>query len=163
MSNLCNAFVRTGLAVKSAAIQIRSTASIYAESEGRRFGDIVIPTLEGSQDLVDKSLMMVCRGVNRELWQQPLDRIKKVYDVPANYDFSIWTHCPALPDAPEVEFMVNDEFTHIRGKWGSNHPVFGENIQTCEIGDMICRSLQDHNDMWVVRRKLFDATYSVKK
>jgi hypothetical protein len=163
MNVLGNSFARTGLASKSAAIQIRSTASIYAESEGRRFGDIVIPTLEGSQVLVDEALMMVCRGVNKELWQQPLNRITKVYDVPANCDFSMWNHCPAKPNAPEVEFMVNTEFTHIRGKWGSSHPVLGENIQTCEIGDMICRSLEDKDDMWVVRRKLFDATYTIKK
>jgi hypothetical protein len=134
---------------------------LHPSMQKAKVGDIRIPTLEGSQDLVDKSLMMVCRGVNGELWQQPLDRIKKVYDVPSNYDFTRWNHCPAKPNAPEVEFMVNMEFTHIRGKWGSNHPVFGENIQTCEIGDMICRSLEDPDDMWVVRRKLFNATYSV--
>ena len=152
-------FVKERNAKKSANIQVRSSGAVYDEARGRIFWDISLPTLEGSQNLSEDSF--ICKGVNNELWQQPLSRIRKVYDLPKNADFSGWVVATAKPNAPEVEFMVNKDFTHVRGAWGSFVKEFGPNCQTCDPGDIICRSTTDHSDMWVVRRKMFFATYKL--
>ena len=40
------------------------------------------------------------------------------------------------------------------------HRVADE-LQSFKIGDYVCRQTYDHNDQWIVREALFDATYEI--
>lgn len=126
-----------------------------------------LDTLEGRQPI--NMTFMFCLGNAGDVWQQKPAALFKKYDVLAIDDLG-WMVCHPKPEN-EVEFfeltdkhertaMGSGDGYVIQGQWGSL--VDGrENMQECMRGDFICRQTYDHTDRWVVRRRLFQNTYTV--
>lgn len=102
------------------------------------------------------------------------------YNVTA-IDTEGWMVCEPKPDNSVNCFEVPDDFFNkdftksypydsaynlgdfcIEALWGeTNHPTFGKNVQWGDKGDFICQNRNDPNDVWVVRKKFFENTYTI--
>jgi hypothetical protein len=139
----------------------------------------LVDTLEGKEPLGDGSV--ICIGESMDCWQQMPKKLLQKYNVVA-IDNDGWMICEPRPDNAVNCFEVtnqilNDDVSYavkppdnemykaweffIIGLWGETTP-FGKNTQWGMIGDFICQNPSDPTDVWVVRKKIFNNTYSVK-
>jgi len=125
----------------------------------------LVDTLEGKEPLGDGAV--VCIGESGDVWQQMPKKLLQKYEV-KGIDSDGWMLCEPRPDnAVEcleigVDFMdFETEFT-IVGLWGETIGM-EKNIQRGKLGDFICRNREDHNDVWIVKQKIFKNTYSIKE
>lgn len=129
----------------------------------------LVSTLEGNETLDIGNV--ICIGQSDDAWQQTPKALFKKYNI-VGLDEDGWMLCEPKPEN-EVEFVEIDEsfFTetttilevrqfYIIGLWGKDTPEGP--VQYGKCGDIVCRQPYDHNDVWIVRRRLFDNTYSIK-
>ena len=123
----------------------------------------LITTLEGTQSLGDGSL--VCLGEAGDIWQQMPKKLLAKYNVTA-IDKDGWMVCEPRPDNSIecIQWIGSINTTNsehwLRSLWGEDVAEFGK-CQRFATGDYICRNRTDNNDVWVVRKKFFENTYTI--
>ncbi len=128
----------------------------------------LIDTLEGEEPIDAGNIF--CIGETGDAWQQTARALIKKYDI-KDIDSDGWMVCEPKPEN-EVEFF---EFTAamaatldaklgdqvvIQGIWGKDIDGVGTKLQFIEVGDFVCRQPHEHSDQWVVRRRLFNNSYT---
>jgi len=122
---------------------------------------MVLKTLEGDQALKQESIL--CKGVEGEPWQQKPAKLLDKYKV-TGIDGEGWLICTPVPgvqeDAVQVtpEMMAGSGTFKVKAQWGTEEG--GVFYQTGREGDYIFRSPRNHDDIWIVRKEFFDATYT---
>lgn len=159
MSNILESVVDTstatfGRAKKTRPIQAKPLSSVLVDASV--ISKFLIGTLEGKEPVTIANLL--CVGEVGEPWQQSPKALLKKYDI-TNITAEGWLVCTPKPEN-EVEFYFADKAGYIVGLWGETIDGVA-NLQAVAVGDAIARQTYDYNDQWVVRRNLFDATYSV--
>jgi hypothetical protein len=123
----------------------------------------LIDTLEGREPI--DSANMFCIGETGDAWQQTAKALLKKYDI-ISIDADGWMNCMPKPEN-EVEFFEVTDATalmaadggYIVGLWGAT--IDGvPNLQAFVKGDFVCRQPHQHEDQWVVRRTLFQNSYT---
>ena len=115
----------------------------------------LIDTLE-AREPVDKNTMF-CIGETNDAWQQTPDKLLAKYTVD-DIDEDGWMVCVPKPDN-SVEFTVAEESGYIVGLWGET--IDGvQNLQQFDAGDVIARNREHTEDQWVVRKKIWDNSYT---
>lgn len=135
----------------------------------------LIDTLEGKEPLGDGAI--ICIGESNDIWQQMPKKLLQKYNV-IEIDKDGWMVCEPRPDNSveciEITDQISDSFDKVDG-WLSNEEFFifglwGEtlyifdkpvSVQRADRGDFICRSREDKNDVWIVKRKIFLNTYNI--
>ena len=138
------------------------------------YGKFLISTLEGKEPL--GANVMFCIGTMNDAWQQPPEKLLKKYDV-ISIDTDGWLLCKPKPenvvdaivitqdiiDSASLVADINPTEYFIIGQWGESitykdlHLI---GVQRCELGDYICRNQIDQTDVWIVRKKIFENSYS---
>ena len=124
---------------------------------------LLLSTIEADQML--KPASIVCRGEAGDVWQQTPEKLLAKYTV-TEIDTEGWLVCTPKPDN-EVYCYVTGEGDpgtlgfSIVARWGEEQ-ANGTFLQFGNFGDVVCRSLTDPGDFWIVQRQLFDSTYEVK-
>jgi hypothetical protein len=125
----------------------------------------LVDTLEGKEPLKDGAV--ICIGQSNDAWQQMPSKLLAKYNVTA-IDDEGWMICEPRPDnAVDCTQISKDQIsdtepTYIIGNYGETLADGTLNAQLLTAGDYICRDRKDPTDQWVVRRKIFENTYSVK-
>lgn len=141
-------------AKKTRPIQAKPLSSVLVDPS--IVSKFLVNTLEGREPVTIANVL--CVGEVGEPWQQSVKALLKKYDV-TNITENGWLVCTPKPEN-EVEFYFATEAGLIVGLWGEEIDGVA-NLQKVAVGDAIARQTYDHKDQWVVRRNLFDATYSV--
>jgi len=123
----------------------------------------LIDTLEGREPLGDGSI--ICVGEAGDTWQQMQNKLLAKYSV-EEIDDDGWMICHPRPDnavdCSEVsEVQCEEGKFYIIGQWGETYGD-QENVQKGVTGDFICRNRIENDDVWIVNRKLFLNTYTIK-
>lgn len=124
---------------------------------------LLVTTLEANEPLGDGAV--ICVGESGDIWQQMPNKLLAKYDV-ISIDPEGWMVCDPKPDnSIECHQWTQDIITHsgehyVKAQWGSHFRTYGP-CQTFAKGDFICRNRTDHSDVWVVRRKFFENTYTI--
>lgn len=135
----------------------------------------LIDTLEGKEPLGDGSI--ICIGESNDIWQQMPKKLIQKYNV-IDVDNEGWMICEPRPDnsvdcveitndllpfIDTVDTWVSNEAFWIKGLWGEELSIFDKKIQIqrAELGDFICRNRVEHDDVWIVKRKIFMNTYNI--
>lgn len=114
----------------------------------------LVDTLEAKEQVAPNA--MFCMGAAGDAWQQTPQKLLAKYDV-VDVDENGWLVCQPKP-GNVVEFFEADKEGYIIGQWGAE--INGvKNLQEFSPRDMIVRNTEDHSDVWVVRRKIWDNTY----
>ncbi len=142
-----------GTATKGASMHVRPSESVILPEFLDSFKLI---TLEGLAVLRPDTIL--CKGINGELWCQEFSTVRAKYDIEKEKDG--WSKC--TPKAGNsVQFFISTENGWVQGQWGDDVRGVGKNLQEVSKGDAVCRNPKDTTDQWVVRRELFNSTYSV--
>lgn len=135
---------------------IRAKAMVNLLVDKSVVNKFLLDTLEGREPLGADAIF--CIGEAGDAWQQSPKSLLKKYDI-VKIDEGGWLHCEPKPDN-EVQFYESGETFLLTGRWGEE--INGvPNQQRCDAGDFILRNPNDVSDTWVVRRKLFQNTYTV--
>lgn len=141
---------------KTKGLKAKPMSSLIVDSAV--INKFLINTLEGHEPVYVASIF--CIGETGDAWQQSIKALLKKYDI-STIDENGWMHCTPKPEN-EVEFFevaAGTQATHIVGQWGAT--IDGvKNLQAFDIGDFICRQPHQHEDQWVVRRLLFNNSYT---
>lgn len=121
----------------------------------------LLSTIEADQML--KATSVVCMGEAGDIWQQDPDKLFKKYTV-TSLDPTGWMICQPKPDN-EVDCYIANLMRNVDGfsivaQWGERQ-ADGTFLQFGHSGDVVCRNQSDKSDIWIVQRKLFDATYEI--
>lgn len=125
---------------------------------------LLLTTLEGQQALGDGS--MICIGEAGDIWQQMPKKLLAKYNVTA-VDKDGWMVCEPRPDNAVECCQITGTINTLTGEhylkalWGEEIAILGKNLQAFAVGDYICRNKEDKNDVWVVRKKFFENTYTI--
>jgi len=139
----------------------------------------LVDPLEGKETL--DAGAVICIGESNDAWQQAPKKLLQKYEV-KSIDADGWMVCEPRPDNAVNCIEVTKELIYaafntqypdermynlgdfaIAAQWGDNgYPQLGKAIQWGSVGDFICRNRSDHDDVWIVRRKIFVNTYSIK-
>jgi hypothetical protein len=116
---------------------------------------ILVRTLEGDQRIQEDT--MVCVGVEGELWQQsPKDLFKK-YDVRSVGSDGWFVGTPKPGNIVDACCVEDAEFT-VKGLWGEDDGDGGY-FQRGVAGDWVLRNRENPSDVWIVKGRIFRATY----
>lgn len=155
-----------------------------SDSDCSIFEKMLLSTLEGSQNL--KRDGMICWGIDNDVWQQDLKKLRKQYDI-VDVDADGWLTCNPKPESPKngcgvealpngVEFGLAGGFAVINPKWGDKRVIPASVLQTagfetdvdctCYLhyavkGDWILQVPSDTEDMYRVANKFFRSTYDL--
>lgn len=128
----------------------------------------LVDTLEGNEPLGDG--VVICIGESRDCWQQSPKKLLQKYNV-TSIDNDGWMICEPRPDnsvkcwqvprsTTEGHGAIGNTIFEIVGLWGAT--INNEkNIQMGVAGDYICQSESDGTDVWIVKQKIFENTYSI--
>jgi hypothetical protein len=142
-------------AIKTKPIRAKPVQSVVPDPTVLRH--LRLTTLEGPQAL--KPNGWICQGGNGELWQQSAKKLAEKYEFGDSDEGGWITLSPragqsvnaAAVDGAEGGFAV-------RGRWGDEQPN-GDLLQYGADGDYVLQSTTDPDDVWIVKRHLFEATY----
>lgn len=149
------------VAKKVKSIRAKPTVNIMVDRSV--LSKFVLTTLEAQEPLGDGSV--ICLGESGDVWQQMPKKLLAKYDV-VDVDAEGWMHCMPKPDnSIECIQWTSAINTHngehyVKAQWGAHYRTYGP-CQTFGNGDYICRNRTDHSDVWVVRKKFFDNTYTI--
>jgi len=149
------------IAKKTKNIRAKSLVSIMVDKSV--LNKFLITTIEANEKLGDSSV--VCLGESGDIWQQMPKKLIAKYNV-ISIDPEGWMVCEPRPDnSIECYEWVDDIDTptkehYVKALWGEEIPNYGP-CQRFAKGDYICRNRDDNTDVWVVRRRFFDNTYSI--
>lgn len=129
---------------------------------------LLLSTLEGTQELgYSKSDTMVCVGVNDDFWQQDKNKLLAKYTI-VNFTKDGWAVCMPKPDNIVDAVQIQKEWLQLSGQTDNKFEILaqwgtpcesGGFVQTGEGGDYICRNVNDHSDIWIVKQFIFRSTY----
>lgn len=136
----------------------------------------LVDTLEGNEPL--GAGVVICVGEAGDVWQQSPKKLLQKYNV-TSIDEEGWLFCEPKPenlvdcikvqnfsdlpfavDPPSDEMYKAYDF-YVIGLWGATVDGFGKCVQWGDSGDYLCRNQTDHSDVWIVKKKIFDNTYSI--
>jgi hypothetical protein len=135
----------------------------------------LVQTLEGLEPLGDG--VVICLGESNDIWQQMPNKLIEKYNVTA-IDNEGWMVCEPRPNnsvycvevtkellAKHGEPPWDEQFYklgdfYVKAIWGHQTPI--GTIQYGSMGDFVCRNTKDASDIWIVRRKIFNNTYSIR-
>ena len=149
-------------AKKTKPIRAKLLSWVFADVSCASMFKIV--TLEGDEPVDVPNLL--CIGEAGEPWQQTKKALLKKYTITDISDDG-WMICTPKPENSVEFFVVQHNDVHVDadvlgiiGQWGGE--VDGlRNVQLVSFGDTVCRQPHDHTDQWVVRKVLWESTYSV--
>lgn len=123
----------------------------------------LVDTLEGNEPLGDG--VVICVGEAGDVWQQTPKKLLQKYNV-ASIDNDGWMVCEPRPDNSVKCWQVPLDGVGVMeisiiGLWGAVRGT-EKNIQFGEQGDYICQSESDETDVWIVKKKIFENTYSIR-
>lgn len=148
-------------ATKSKDIMAKPVASIISDLPFVE--KLLLDTLEGKEPINSANVICVGGDVG-EAWQQTAKKLLTKYTI-SNITNSGWLVCTPVPgyeeDAVEVVTVDHGQFTII-GLWGETLPDGTKNVQHGRSGDFVLRSRANHDDVWIVKRSLFNSTYEIK-
>lgn len=170
-----NKIEKWGVAKKTKNVRAKPLLSIMVDNTIT--SKFLLDTLEGREPLGDGSV--ICIGDSNDIWQQMPKKLLQKYDV-IEIDNEGWMVCKPKPDNSVECFEITASFFgekyatpnisdeskfYIKGLWGEDFKVGDEThlIQKCNYGDFICRNREEHEDVWIVARKIFINTYNVIK
>ena len=118
----------------------------------------LIDTLEAREPVSADTVF--CIGETNDAWQQTAKKLLAKYTVEA-IDADGWMVCVPKPDNSVEFFEVPADWQPgcIIGLWGETIGS-AKNVQRFDGGDFIARNREDHNDTWVVRRKIWLNSYT---
>ena len=159
------------VATKTKSIRAKPLISIMVDRSV--LSKFLLDTIEGKEPLGDGAV--ICIGEFNDAWQQSPTKLLQKYDV-RSIDAEGWMVCePKLDNSVECHEVVETDYPVIKydqrdpaefyiiGNWGETLPDGTKNAQRGVIGDFICRNRTDPTDIWVVQRKIFLNTYSIKE
>ena len=118
----------------------------------------LVDTLEGNEPIGDG--VVICVGEAGDVWQQTPKKLLQKYNV-TSIDDDGWMVCEPRPNNSVRCYQFGSSDFSVVGLWGAT--VGGEkNIQFGEAGDYICQSESDEPDVWIVKKKIFENTYSIR-
>ena len=130
-------------------IEARKTKSIWAK---RAEVEQTVDTLEGS--LITGPDDYLCRGIAGEYWPQKFPRILEKYTPTKFFDAEGWQQFDPKPEATPVLAVQMDAPFRIRSEWGELRG---------KAKDYVVRSMADTNDVWIVNKSIFEASYEMGK
>lgn len=142
---------------------LRAKALINLLVDRSILNKFLVDTLEGREILGDGNV--ICIGESNDAWQQTPKKLLQKYDV-RSIDADGWMMCEPRPDNAVFCVEVTKEMTdadgnfYIIGHWGDASPEGP--VQKGVAGDFICRNQTDLTDQWIVRKKIFVNSYSIK-
>jgi len=148
------------LASKTKSVRAKPLISIMVDrSVTSKF---LVDCIEGKEPLQDG--VVICLGEAGDVWQQMPKKLLQKYDV-VEIDKDGWMLCNPKPDnavncVEITKEMIGSENEYILGKYGEQHEDGLR--QFCKEGDFICQDRVDSTDTWIVARKIFLNTYSIK-
>lgn len=148
-------------AQKTKNVRAKSLASLLTDQTVR--GKFLLDTLEGTQALGHGSI--VCLGVENDVWQQTSKKLFAKYTV-TSVDDNGWMTCEPKPENETNAFEVTEDMTdgmgkfYIIGQWGKDSPDGPR--QDGVVGDWIGNNPEDPDDVWIIVKKIFNNTYSLK-
>jgi hypothetical protein len=121
----------------------------------------LVATLEGNEELGED--VMICIGEDGDAWQQTPKKLFQKYNV-TGIDKDGWLFCEPKPDVEVNCCQIDVENFFIFGHWGETRSVGGvdHKVQYGVKGDYVLQSQTDLTDFWIVRQRLFKATYEKK-
>ena len=149
------------IAKKTKSIRAKPVVSVLVDKSV--LSKFLVTTLEANESLGDGSL--ICLGDAGDIWQQMPKKLLQKYNV-TSIDNEGWMVCEPKPDNSIECFQWNNLITthsgehYVKALWGEEFRTYG----TCQrfgTGDYICRNREDKSDVWVVRKKFFDNTYTI--
>lgn len=163
------------IAKKTKPIKAKPLASLLVDKSIT--SKFLVDTLEGKEPLGNG--VVICVGEAEDVWQQSPKKLLQKYNV-TNIDESGWLFCEPKPEnlvdcvkienvmsypyavtEPPDESMYKAHDFYVIGQWGETVEGFGKCIQWGDNGDYICRNQSDNSDVWIVRKKIFENTYSI--
>jgi hypothetical protein len=148
-------------AKKTKGIKAKAMNALLADES--MLSKFLLDTIEGTQTL--KAGSIVCMGSAGDAWQQKERKLFSQYNVTGMTPDG-WMLCEPKPDVERDAYEVaadqcgpDGDFSII-GQWGTEQILDNKKVylQFGKVGDIICRNPEDHTDVWIVRRKEFDAT-----
>lgn len=137
----------------------------------------LIDTLEAKEQLGDGSI--ICIGESNDIWQQMPSKLLQKYNV-IDVDNDGWMICEPKPEnsvnCVEITNILSTSIMDHKGDWNPAEKLFivaqwgesfsisaGENFNTqkAEVGDFICQNREYPDDIWIVRKKIFNNTYTI--
>ena len=157
----------------------RKTKSLTAKPlqsilvDGSVMSKFLLDTIEGIAILkvgtVDNPTM-VCIGPHNDAWQQTSAKLFDKYTV-VSVDGNGWMKCEPKPEnrakACCIQLINDDATFDIIAHWGTDRVVTIDSVQKQVFtqrgtsGDYIMQSETDPSDVWIVKRKIFESTYSI--
>ena len=112
-----------------------------------------VETLEGTESVEPGDV--ICRGEIGELWPQAIESLMSKYEPTDEFDEKGWQKYTPNPDANGVMASVVNEPFQVHATWG---------VLQGKSGDFIVKNYSDRDvanpqDVWIVDRALFEATY----
>jgi hypothetical protein len=124
----------------------------------------LLDTIEGYQALRRDS--MVCLGYAGDIWQQSAESLHKSYS-PLRLETDGWVIFEPKPEDERLVIEVHlfgcnigDKGFAIKAKWGEEQPD-GSILQYGRSGDIVAQRSDDPEDVWIIKREIFTATYAV--
>lgn len=141
---------------------------------------LLLETLEGEERLGENAV--ICVGPFQDAWQQTASKMLSKYDV-VDINKEGWLVCNPKPgnsvSAVQITYEfyfdgegmwsshnmhdmndVGDQAFHVLAQWGTKRG--NDTVQCGTVGDWVLRSLDDPNDIWIVREVIFKNTYKVE-
>jgi hypothetical protein len=149
------------IAKKTKNIRVKPLVSIMVDNAV--LNKFLITTLEANEKLGDGSV--ICLGEAGDIWQQMPKKLLAKYNV-ISVDKDGWMVCEPRPDNSIECYEWTDEIYNsskelfVKTLWGEEYGTYGL-CQRFATRDYICRNREDNTDVWVVRRKFFDNTYTI--
>lgn len=111
-----------------------------------------VKTLEGVEQVSAGNYL--CRGEAGDIWPQSEGRLKSKYAVTDEVDTNGWHRCDPKPEAAVMAAQIPYVF-QVQAQWG---------LLSGKPGDYLVKNLEDRDndnpeDVWIVDRQLFQATY----
>lgn len=143
---------------------LRAKHSTAVISDLSLLDKLLVQTIEGE---IQMRVAMICIGAAGEAWQQSSVKLLEKYTI-EEVTIDGWLICVPKPGAAPISCVqiirsdfVGDQF-YIVGLWGKTLADGTSNAQVGKVGDYVCRSATDQNDVWIVEQSIFENTYEVK-
>lgn len=166
-----------GFATKTKSLVAKPLQSILVDDSV--IAKFLLDTIEGIEILKVGTIdnpTMVCIGQHNDAWQQTSSKLFQKYTV-VSVDGNGWMKCEPKPEnrvkACQINFTKpliqwNDDTTFdIIAQWGTERMI-GMMASKKQVftqrgmnGDYVMQSETDPTDVWIVKRKIFESTYSM--
>lgn len=158
--NIDTNHIKWSSAEKTAPILCKSAQSVVSDSRVRN--KFVLDTIEGNHPLDENTV--ICIGIAGDVWQQQFSKVLSKYTV-ESMTTDGWLRCVPIPGVPNDVYEVtkadvaNGDIFNVKAQWGVTTP--SGPIQVGKVGDFILRDPNNHDDVWIVQRKIFLNTYQL--